>query len=69
MLGISYHSIMYILIACLTLITNSQQDYLLLNLNRSLENGEYYTTIYIGNPPQAQTVVIDNLNSMLMINC
>lgn len=45
------------------------EDYYQLQLYKNTEHDEYYTNLYIGNPPQAQSVIIDNMKQVLMLNC
>lgn len=44
-------------------------NYYSLPLQRDSDFSEYFATIYIGNPPQAQSVIIDNYHELLLLNC
>ena len=44
-------------------------NYYSLPLRRDSPFSEYFATIYVGNPPQAQSVIIDNYHQMLVLNC
>lgn len=56
-------------LALCLIVPATTADYFFMELQRSFEYGEYFTTIYVGNPPQPQSVVIDNYERFLMLSC